>query len=63
MNVKVMLEEVRDILAVVITQREGAYDRRLTRACRILEMALDGFFDDPDDIAILSEDDDTVPAA
>jgi hypothetical protein len=62
MNVKTMLEEVRDLLHPLVTAR-GPIDRRLIRACRILEMALDGFFDDPDDIAILSEDDDTVPAA
>jgi hypothetical protein len=46
----------------VITQREGCYDKRLTRAAHMLEMALEGFFDDEDDRAVLPFPDE-YPAA
>jgi hypothetical protein len=58
----ILVKAARDILAVVITQREGCYDKRLTRAAHMLEMALEGFFADEEDRAVLPFPDE-YPAA
>jgi hypothetical protein len=66
MNAKNKMEEARDILHAVITGREGSYDKRLTRAARLLDLALDDFFESEDDVAVLvfpTEPDGGFPAA
>jgi hypothetical protein len=60
MNTLEKLNEVRDILESIIAATRTSYPAVLCRAHRILELAIDDFFQCEDDVAVPYPDDEIV---
>jgi hypothetical protein len=60
MNTLEKLHEVRDILQSIMAASRTAYPATLCRAHRILELAIDDFFQSEDDVAVAFPDDEIV---
>lgn len=56
METKAKLEECFEILTAILRIRPRTYPATLCRAHRLLESALGDFFDDPEDMAALPDD-------